>query len=93
VLVCNTFFQKPVEVPDDWSGIVWVRTGCNFDPTGQGQCETGDCGNKLHCNGTGPVLPVTKVLITLNTTGGNDTYIVSVADGFNVPIEVRECLG
>lgn len=47
-------------------------------------CETGDCGNRLQCNGAGGVPPVTLVEITLNGHGGQDFYDISLVDGFNV---------
>jgi hypothetical protein len=78
-----------VFVPDGWGGRFWARTGCNFDGSGQGRCVTGDCDNKLECNGTGPVLPVTMAELTLNAAGLLDVYHVSLVDGFNVGLRVR----
>jgi hypothetical protein len=63
-----------------------------FTADGYGHCVTGDCNNKLQCNGTGPALPVTQVQFNLYSTGGNDKYAVSLLNGFNVPIKVRKCL-
>ncbi|WJX47954.1 hypothetical protein P8452_34586 [Trifolium repens] len=28
---------------------IWARTGCNFDGSGHGHCQTGDCGGLLNC--------------------------------------------
>ena len=92
-LVCNILFQRTVNVADGWAGRVWARTGCNFDGSGQGHCATGDCGDKLECNGAGGVPPVTLAEITLNGAGGKDFYDVSLVDGFNVPVQVRKFLG
>ena len=89
VFMC-IFFQRTVNVADGWAGRVWARTGCNFDGNGQGRCVTGDCGNKLQCNGAGGVPPVTLAEITLNGAGGKDFYDVSLVDGFNVPVKVRK---
>jgi hypothetical protein len=87
------FFQRTVSIPDGWGGRFWARTGCNFDANGQGRCATGDCGNKLQCNGAGGIPPVTLAEITLNGAGGLDFYDVSLVDGFNVPARVSKFLG
>ena len=81
--------QRTVQISDGWGGRFWARTGCN----GQGHCVTGDCGNKLECNGAGGIPPVTLAEITLNGAGGLDFYDVSLVDGFNVPVQVRRFLG
>jgi hypothetical protein len=88
VLVCNNFLQRTLQVPDDWGGRIWARTGCKFDISGQVQCATGDCGVSLECNGTAGEPPATLVEITLKGAGGLDVYYVSLVDGFNVPIRV-----
>ena len=93
VFVYNFFFQRTVFIPDGWGGRFWARTRCNFDASGQGFCVTGDCGNKLECNGAGGIPPVTLAEITLNGAGGKDFYDVSLVDGFNVPVQVRRFLG
>jgi hypothetical protein len=85
-------FQVSVGVADDWAGRFWARTGCNFNQNGQGHCATGDCGDKLQCNGAGGVPPVTLVEVTLRGSGGQDYYDVSLVDGFNVPVQVRNKL-
>ncbi|MCI61782.1 protein P21-like, partial [Trifolium medium] len=28
---------------------IWSRTGCSFDGSGNGRCQTGDCGGLLNC--------------------------------------------
>ncbi|CAH1134042.1 unnamed protein product [Ceutorhynchus assimilis] len=70
-----------LSAPDNWAGRFWGRTWC--DP-GSKHCLTGDCGNKLECNGAGGVPPVTLVEITLKGWGGLDYYDVSLVDGFNI---------
>ena len=87
--MCNISFQRTVQIADGWGGRFWARTGCNFNGNGQGHCATGDCGDKLSCNGAGGVPPVTLAEITLNGAGGKDFYDVSLVDGFNVPAQVR----
>jgi hypothetical protein len=90
---CIIFFQRTVNVADNWAGRFWARTGCNFNRNGQGRCVTGDCGNKLQCNGAGGVPPVTLAEVTLRGAGGLDYYDISLVDGFNVPVQVRIFLG
>ena len=70
-----------------------ARTGCKFDRNGQCNCATGDCHNKLQCNGAGGVPPATLAEIQLNRDGGKGFYDVSLVDGFNVPVQVRRFLG
>lgn len=72
--------------PDGWSGRIWGRTGCDFDKTGNGTCQTGDCGTSVNCTSAGS-LPVTIAEFTL---GDNiDYYDVSLVDGFNLPIVIK----
>ncbi|KAJ7566296.1 hypothetical protein O6H91_02G096000 [Diphasiastrum complanatum] len=80
--------SRSVLAPYGWSGRFWPRTGCNFDSTGQGTCATGDCGNKLQCNGIGGQPPASLLEITLNGAGGQDFYDVSLVDGFNIPVSL-----
>jgi hypothetical protein len=47
----------------------------------------------LKCNGAAGDPPATQVEITLNGDGEKDYYYVSLVDGFNVPVQVRKCLG
>ncbi|XWS38397.1 hypothetical protein CRYUN_Cryun19dG0127600 [Craigia yunnanensis] len=35
------------------SARIWARTNCEFDEAGKGQCQTGDCGGFLQCQGYG----------------------------------------
>ncbi|KAJ0446158.1 putative Thaumatin family [Helianthus annuus] len=32
---------------------IWPRTGCNFDGSGRGRCQTGDCNGLLQCQNYG----------------------------------------
>lgn len=77
-----------VTVPDTWGGRFWGRTYCNFNSSGSGSCETGDCGGVLQCNGAGGVPPATLAEFTLGGTTGNDFYDVSFVDGFNIPMTI-----
>lgn len=69
-----------------WSGRIWARTGCTFDVTGSGTCQTGDCGGKLQCNGMGATPPASLFEITLGVGDQKDFYDVSVVDGYNLPV-------
>ncbi|PON36461.1 Thaumatin [Parasponia andersonii] len=74
--------------PPGWSGRFWGRTKCNFDGSGNGKCETGDCG-PLKCAGGGAP-PVTLVEFTIGSTSADkDFYDVSLVDGYNVGMGVK----
>ncbi|KAJ1411842.1 Thaumatin, conserved site [Sesbania bispinosa] len=65
---------------------IWGRTGCGFDGSGRGGCQTGDCGGALYCQLSGRP-PTTLAEFTLNGGYNQDYYDISVIDGFNVPME------
>lgn len=65
---------------------IWARTNCNFDGSGRGKCQTGDCGGVLQCKSYGTP-PNTLAEYALNQYNNMDFYDVSLVDGFNVPIE------
>ncbi|CAH9110991.1 unnamed protein product [Cuscuta europaea] len=69
-----------------WSGRIWARTGCTFDTSGAGSCETGDCGGKLECSGMGGKSPCSLFEITLGGWQDKDFYDVSLVDGYNLPM-------
>ncbi|OMO88615.1 Thaumatin [Corchorus olitorius] len=69
-----------------WSGRIWGRTGCSFDATGVGSCQTGDCGGRLECDGNGATPPASLFEITLGAGNDQDFYDVSIVDGYNLPI-------
>jgi hypothetical protein len=78
-------------VPDNWTAArVWGRTGCN---TSTQHCDTGDCGNKLQCNGAGGIPPATLSEWTLKGAGGLDFYDLSLVDGYNVPMVLQNVNG
>jgi hypothetical protein len=77
-----------ITVPDTWAGRFWARTYCTFDASGQGSCETGDCGGVLACNGAGGAPNVTLAEFTLGGGTSSDFYDVSFVDAFNVPVTV-----
>ncbi|KAK4490104.1 hypothetical protein RD792_000761 [Penstemon davidsonii] len=75
--------------PVSWSGRIWARTGCNFDQTGNGSCQTGSCGTSLKCGASGKP-PASLAEFTLANL---DFYDVSLVDGFNLPIAVTPLNG
>ncbi|XP_057831965.2 pathogenesis-related thaumatin-like protein 3.1 [Cryptomeria japonica] len=68
-------------------GRVWARTGCSFDGSGRGTCQTGDCNGMLSCQGYGQV-PATLAEYALNQFQNLDFYDISLVDGFNVPLSM-----
>ncbi|CAL4951038.1 unnamed protein product [Urochloa decumbens] len=69
-------------------GSVWPRTGCSFDfeNTGRGSCQTGDCGGILTCTSKGQS-PLTLAEFNFGQ-GGMDVFDISLVDGFNVPMDL-----
>ncbi|KAJ8526892.1 hypothetical protein K7X08_029369 [Anisodus acutangulus] len=65
---------------------IWARTGCNFDGSGQGRCQTGDCNGLLQCQSFG-VPPNSLAEYALNQFSNLDFFDISLVDGFNVPME------
>lgn len=80
-----------VSTPNNWAGLFWGRTGCNFDSQGNGTCETGDCGNGLYCNGARykTVGGTSLAEFALNQYQGLDFYDVSLVDGYNIPVIIN----
>ncbi|CAN1329323.1 Osmotin-like protein [Linum perenne] len=84
------FTHKSFPAPNHhWSGRIWARTHCSHTPDNKFRCLTGDCANRLECNGLGGATPATLVQLTLHH-GSNDfsSYGVSLVDGYNVPLTV-----
>ncbi|KAH0690044.1 hypothetical protein KY289_017402 [Solanum tuberosum] len=79
---------QSVRIPSvtGWSGRIWARTGCIFDESGVGSCQTGDCGGKLECDGLGATPPASLFEINLGTGDTKDFYDVSMVDGYNLPM-------
>ncbi|RWW58670.1 hypothetical protein BHE74_00034444 [Ensete ventricosum] len=71
---------------------VWARTGCSFDGSGHGSCETGDCGGLLECQAYGSP-PNTLAEFSLNQDNNNDFIDISLVDGFNVPMDFSPTTG
>ncbi|KAL5573752.1 hypothetical protein UlMin_023349 [Ulmus minor] len=64
---------------------IWGRTNCNFDGSGRGHCQTGDCGGMLECQGWGQP-PNTLTEYALNQFNNLDFIDISLVDGFNIPM-------
>ncbi|KAF6210520.1 hypothetical protein GE061_013626 [Apolygus lucorum] len=80
---------KVINVPFNWGGRIWPRTKCDAN----GHCQTGDCGNRLQCNGNGGTPPVSLAEITFAGAGGLDFYDISLVDGYNLPIKMAPISG
>ncbi|KAL2517072.1 Osmotin-like protein OSM34 [Abeliophyllum distichum] len=65
---------------------IWARTGCNFDGSGRGKCQTGDCNGLLKCQAYGAP-PNTLAEYALNQFNNLDFFDISLVDGFNVKME------
>jgi hypothetical protein len=81
-----------VSVPDHWNGRFWGRTGCSFDASGHGHCQTGDCDGRFQCPGYGSI-PATLAEFNLNAWSGLDFYDVSMVDGSNLPMWINQVGG
>lgn len=85
--------RHDVVVPGKWAGRAWGRTGCVVDGADKITCETGDCGGKGMCAGTGGKPPASLAEFTFSGFGGMDFYDVSLVDGYNLPIAIAPKLG
>nr|AKU38392.1 pathogenesis-related protein 5 [Allium sativum] len=71
---------------------IWGRTGCSFDGSGRGNCQTGDCGGVLQCTAYGRP-PNTLAEFALNQFNGQDFFDISLVDGFNIGIDFSPTSG
>ncbi|XP_073285662.1 thaumatin-like protein [Primulina huaijiensis] len=81
-----------VNVPDQTLGRIWARTGCSFNETGRGRCQTGDCNELLKCENYGES-PHAAVRYRLNIFNDLDFLDVSLINGFNVPVKATPDTG
>jgi len=81
-----------ITVPDKWNGRFWGRTGCSFDSSGSGHCQTGDCAGRLQCAQYGKI-PATLAEFNLNSWHNLDFYDVSMVDGSNLPMYINIAKG
>jgi hypothetical protein len=77
-----------ITVPDKWNGRFWGRTGCSFDGSGHGHCQTGDCAGRFQCKQYGAI-PATLAEFNLNSWHNLDFYDVSLVDGSNLPMYIN----
>jgi Thaumatin family len=82
-----------ITIPDAWNGRFWGRTGCSFDSSGNGHCETGDCAGHFQCGVTWGAVPATLAEYNLNSYAGLDFYDVSLVDGANLPMWINHSGG
>ncbi len=80
-------------LPEHWGGRFWGRTGCQFDGSGMGHCDSGDCGNRMACSGAGGQTPATLAEFTFSGHAGLDFYDISLVDGYNLPLTIRPVAG
>jgi hypothetical protein len=86
----NSWEVRSVTVPREWEGRFWGRTDCDSS----GRCVTGDCGNRLECQGAGGAPPATLAEFRFDGWPGNlDYYDVSLVDGYNLPIQIKPING
>ena len=77
-----------ITVPNHWNGRFWGRTGCVFNSSGVGHCQTGDCGGLFQCTGYGQI-PATLAEYDLDAWDNLDFYDVSMVDGSNLPMYIN----
>ena len=77
-----------ITVPDKWNGRFWGRTGCSFNSSGSGHCQTGDCAGRFQCAQYGTI-PATLAEFNLNSWNNLDFYDVSMVDGSNLPMYIN----
>nr|AEE63251.1 unknown [Dendroctonus ponderosae] len=83
--------SRSLTAADDWGGRFWSRTWCYEDENNH--CHTGDCGNKVECEGAGGTPPATLIEFTLQGYGGLDYYDISLVDGYNSMASVEPVNG
>jgi hypothetical protein len=82
-----------ITIPDAWNGRFWGRTGCSFNSSGNGHCETGDCAGHFQCGTNWGAVPATLAEYNLNSYAGLDFYDVSLVDGANLPMWINNSGG
>ena len=78
--------------PGQTQARIWGRTNSQFDASGRGSCETGDCNGMLECQGYGKA-PNTLAEYSLKQYADQDFIDMSVIDGFNIPMEFSAVAG
>ncbi|XP_047338501.1 protein P21-like [Impatiens glandulifera] len=75
-----------LNMPLKTTGRIWARTGCEFNESGHGSCQTGDCNGLLECQTYGSP-PNTLAEYALNQFNNLDFFDMSLVDGFNLPMQ------
>jgi hypothetical protein len=78
-----------ITVPNHWNGRFGGRTGCHFNTSGTGRCQTGDCDGRFECPGFGAI-PATLAEYDLDAWDHLDFYDVSMVDGSNLPMYINQ---
>lgn len=66
-----------IQVPNDWNGRVWAKTGCIFNKSDSASCATGD------------KAPYTLAEFGLHPSQSVHFYDASLVDGFNLPLLIE----
>jgi hypothetical protein len=77
-----------ITTPNNLNTRFWGRTGCVFNSTGAGHCQTGDCGGLFQCKGWGTI-PATLAEVNFDAWDSLDFYDVSMVDGSNLPMWIN----
>ncbi|KAL0698895.1 hypothetical protein Bca4012_055017 [Brassica carinata] len=80
--------RREIDPPSTWKGRIWGRTRCSTNKTGSFSCQTGDCNSgEIECLGNAGTPSLTLAKFDFNNSHGwNDSYEVSVAQGYNLPL-------
>jgi hypothetical protein len=80
---------RAIELPADFSGRLWPRTGCAETTPGGLKCQTGQCGGgegKMLCKDDSSIPPATLAEFTFDPTV--DWLDISNVDGYNIGLRV-----
>ncbi|KAJ4879745.1 PR5-like receptor kinase [Raphanus sativus] len=80
--------RREIDPPSTWKGGIWGRSRCSTKRTESFSCQTGDCNSgEIQCLGNAGTSSLTLAMFNFNNSHGqNDTYVVSVAQGYNLPL-------
>lgn len=80
--------RREIDPPSTWKGRIWGRSRCSTNRTGSFSCQTGDCNSgEIECLGKAGTPSLTLANFYFNNSHGQkDSYEVSVAQGYNLPL-------
>ena len=84
---------RVVTLPNTWGGRFWGRTGCTFDGSGRGSCETGDRRRAAAVQWLKRQDAGLAGRVSVRRLRQKDFYDVSLVDGYNLPIAVAAQAG